>query len=273
MWIIKSLLLTFACVLCAAAPPALNPQAPPASNQAPLLPGEALAIVGPDGVVHLFGEDASRELPMGSLAKLVWIKLAGMDWASMDVQFNCTGTWQGCHCWLAKGHGKVDLAKALQESCNLAFLAWGRWSAGEWKRDYGEGGGRALMEDAFGPFLGDRMPPGEGIPAIEPPWIGDGDLLRASPATMLTWLQDPAQEAAVRMTKRLLLSNRKNSDKPGVWWINTGTAPVPGDPGSTSAWAAGSNGSITAVLHLPRGRGKADGLDRFRAVMMIPPGL
>jgi hypothetical protein len=75
------------------------------------------------------------------------------------------------------------------------------------------------------------------------------------------------------MTKRLLLSNRKNSDKPGVWWINTGTAPVPGDPGSTSAWAAGSNGSITAVLHLPRGRGKADGLDRFRAVMMIPPGL
>jgi hypothetical protein len=272
MSIIKSLLLVCACALWAAASPT-PPPSTPNNPVAPLLPGEALAIAGPDGVVHLFGEDASRELPMGSLAKLVWIKLAGMDWASVDVQFNCTGTWQGYHCWLAKGHGKVDLAKALAESCNLAFLAWGRWSAVGWRRDYGEGAGRALLEDAFSPFLGDRMPPGETIPAIDPPWIGDGDLLRTSPAAMLNWLLDPEQEAAVRMTKRLLLSTQKNGDKEGAWWIKTGTAPVPGDPGSTSAWAAGSNGSITAVLHLPRGRGKADGLARFRAVMMVPAGL
>jgi len=26
------------------------------------------------------------------------------------------------------------------------------------------------------------------------------------------------------------------------------------------------------VLHLPRGRGKADGLSRFRAIMMVPAG-
>jgi hypothetical protein len=47
---------------------------------------------------------------------------------------------------------------------------------------------------------------------------------------------------------------------------------VPSDPGSTSAWAAGSNGQIVAVLHLPRGKSKADGLARFRAIFAVPPG-
>jgi hypothetical protein len=266
MWTIKPLLLVFACALAAAPPPASK------TPVAPLLPGESLAIAGPDGIVHLFGPDASRESSMGGLAKLVWIKLEGMEWASMDVRFHCTGTWEGYPCWKPKGHGKVDLAGALQESCNLAFLAWGRASVAYWKRDYGEGAGRARLEDAFGPFLGGRMPPGDDLPEITPAWVGDGDLLRTSPEAMLNWLLDPAQDETLRRTKRLLMSFKDYNYKDFVWWIQTSTAPVPGEPGTTTAWAAGSNGEITAVLHLPKGRGMGDGLARFRAIMMVPAG-
>jgi len=263
MWNLKPIFLVVLCAFCALR--AAGPDPLP-----PLLPGESLALAGPDGVVRLYGEDVSRESPMGSLAKLVWIKLEGMEWAAGDVRFNCTGTWQGYHCWTPKGHGKVDLAGALQESCNLAFLAWGQASVGYWQRDYGEGAARARLEDAFGPFLGNRMPPGEGIPPITPDWVGDGDLLRTSPAAFLAWMLDPAQDEMLRRTRRLLLNFRDFNFKDNVWWIKSGTAPVPSDPGATSAWAAGSNGLVTAVLHLPRGGGKAEGLARFRAIMMVP---
>lgn len=266
MWITK-LALVFACTLLCA-----QPAAPPAARamMPPLQPGESLAVAGPDGVVHLFGPDPSLESPMGSLAKLVWIKLEGMEWASMDVRFNCTGTWQGYHCWNPKGHGKEDLALALQNSCNLAFLCWGQYSANQWRQDYGDGAGRARLEDAFGPFLGNRMPPGETIPPITPDWVGDGPLLRTSPEAMLNWLLDPAQDETLRRVKRLLIPYDYFDKHPDAWWIKTGTAPVLGAEGATCAWAAGGNGQITAVLRLPRGRGKEDGLNRFRTIMMVP---
>ena len=54
-----------------------------------------------------------------------------------------------------------------------------------------------------------------------------------------------------------------------AWWIQAGSAPAPPVPGATSIWAVGSNGQITAVLHLPQGRSRADGLARFRAVLMV----
>jgi hypothetical protein len=265
MSIRSALILLFSCALWAA--PAAKPVPAP-----PLLPGEALSLAGPDGVVFSFGE-ATRLWPMGSLAKLVWIKLEGIQWGAMNVQYECTGVDKatGARCWLPKGHGKVDLAKALQESCNLAFLTWGRASVQWWMQDYGEGAARARLEDAFGPFLGDRMPPGEGVPEITPAWVGDGDLLWTSPEAMLRWLIEPEQDQTIRTVRRLLLGE-KYSSKPNAWWIKTGTAPVPSDPGSTSAWAAGSNGQIVAVLHLPRGKSKADGLARFRAIFAVPPG-
>ena len=167
----------------------------------------------------------------------------------------------------------MDLAKALQESCNLAFLAWGQASVQWWLRDYGEGAARARLEDAFGPFLGNRMPPGEGLPDITPAWVGDGDLLRTSPEAMLRWLMDPAQDQTVRMARRLLLSFKQiQLQARHVGGSRPAPPRCPRTRGATSAWAAGSNGQITAVLHLPRGKGKADGLARFRAILMIPPG-
>lgn len=263
MSILKVLLLVSAVTLSAAVPP------PPRTPVAPLLPGEALALSGPDGLVYTFGE-ASRESPMGCLADLVWIKLEGSEWGSMNVQFNCTGTFKGHPCTRPKGHGRVDLAKALAENCDLAFLAWGQASVQWWLRDYGEGGARARLEDTFGPFLGERMPPGEELPPIEPPWVGNGELLRTSPEAMVRWLMDPAQDETLRMLKRLSLSFRQYNFKTDVWWMETGTAPMPANPKSSLAWAAGGNGKILAVLRLPEGKGKADALARFRAVMMVP---
>ena len=174
---LKALLLVSCLALAAAPPPAKTPVAP-------LQPGEALALSGPDGQVYLFG-DASTELPMGGLAKLVWLKMEGSEWGAMNLSFNCTGALKADRCWLPKGHGRLDLGKALAEDCDLAFLAWGQASVQWWLRDYGEGAARARLEDAFGPFLGRRMPGGEDLPVIDAPWVGMGDLLRTSPAGVL----------------------------------------------------------------------------------------
>lgn len=235
-----------------------------------LLPGEGLAVSGSDGAVQLFGE-ARRESPMGSLAKLVWLRVAGDEWAAMGVSYKCTGQMGPYHCWLAKGHGKVDLAKATQESCNLAYLSWAQEAVQRWKRQLGDGAGRALLEDAFRPFLASRLPPGDLIPEMTPAWIGDGELLRTTPEAMLQWLLDPVQESVLNLTRRLFQGSFLDEFKGGGgWWMKTGTAPVPGDPAATSAWVVGSDGGTIAVLHLPQGRGKAEGLIRFRAVMGLP---
>lgn len=235
-----------------------------------LLPGEGLAVVDPDRTVHLYGE-ATKEAPMGSLAKLAWLRLEGDEWAALDPSFKCTGQMGPHHCWLATGHGKVNLAKATQESCNLAYLAWALEAADRWKRHYGEGAARARLEEVFRPFLGNRLPPGDNLPEMTPAWVGDGELLRTSPAAMLEWLMDPSQDVMLVQVKRLLLGFLTVEFKTDPWWMKTGTAPVLSDPEATSAWVVGSNGRIIAVLHLPRGRGKAEGLARFRTLMGLPP--
>jgi hypothetical protein len=265
---IRALLLALACcILPAAAPP---PAAPPSVPSTPQLrPGEDLALAGPDGQVHQYG-DAARETPMGGMAKFVWLSLEGTDWGSMDLRFRCTGSWEGHACWKPKGHGKVDLDQAVQSSCTLAFLAWGRMSAALWKHDYGDGPGRVRMEQAFEPFLGRRMPPGDGIPEITPAWVGDGDLLRASPVSMVRWLQDPAQDAAVRLIRRCLTSFSKYVFETGSWWVSADPAPGAEGPGAGPAWAAGSDGEYLAVLRVPAGLGPAAAEARFRELMHIP---
>jgi hypothetical protein len=207
---------------------------------------------------------------MGSLAKLVWLRLEGEDWSAQDRIFKCTGQMGPHRCWLPKGHGKVDLAKATQESCNLAFLAWAQLSVERWKAELGEGAGRARFEEVFDPFLGDGLPVGDTLPVMSPEWIGDGDLLRTSPEAMLRWLQDPAQDLLLSQCRRLLLGRFEEQFKLDAWWMKTGTGSVPSDASATSAWVVGSNGQVIAVLHLPRGRGKAEGLARFREVMNLP---
>ena len=245
------------------------PTAAPKPEAPVLLPGEGLAVAGPDGLIKTYGE-ATQERPMGGLAKLVWMRLEGDEWAALGVEFKCTGAWDGHRCWLPKGHGRVDLGKALKESCDLAFLAWAQMSAERWRHYYGDGVARVRLDEVFGPFLGNRLKPGEVLPTIGPEWIGDGDLLRTSPEALLKWMLDPHQEEALARCRRHLQGFVGSMIKNLPWWAMAGTAPVPGSPGETCAWVAGSNEFVTCVLRLPKGQTRADGLARFRALMKIP---
>jgi hypothetical protein len=260
----RALIVAFLATLLLAAQPAVVELKPPV-----LKPGEGFAITTGDGQVHAYGE-ATKEAPMGSLAKLVWMRMEGTEWASRDVRFNCTGKAGPLVCWNHEGHGKVNLAKALRESCNLAFLAWIAQSQIQWIADYGEGAARNRMEEVFAPFLGRRLPPGDGLPPLTPAWVGDGDLLRTSPEAFLRWLMEPEQAQVLNFGKRFLAglwSDMKDLFGKEDWWFKTGTAPVPGDPTATCAWVAGGRGQAIVVLYLPRGRGKQEGLVRIREIL------
>lgn len=244
-----------------------------AAFRAPALrPGEGLAITLGGGQVHAFGE-ARREAPMGSLAKLVWLRLEGAEWSSAGVQYRCKGSDGPFVCWNREGHGRVDLGRALQESCNLAFLAWIQGSRQRWVQDYGPDAARIRLEEAFGPFLGRRLPPGEGLPPLTAAWVGDGDLLRTSPEAFLQWLLEPDKAEVISFGKRYLAGfwvEVKDLFGQEGWWFKTGTAPVPGEP-ATSAWVAGGRGSVLVVFHMPRGRGKQEGLARIREILGLKP--
>lgn len=211
---------------------------------------------------------------MGSLAKLLWLRLEGEEWASRMVTFKCKGELNSIRCWNRKGHGKVDLAKATKESCNLAFLVWSMESEERWKKDYGEGVARYRLERIFKPFLGTRLKAGDSLPALGPEWIGDGDLLRTTPLNMAKWMADPEQEQLLSLCKRMMGGAFDGwIIKGDEWWFKTGTAPMlsaSNDPSGTSAWVAGSNGERSVVLHLPTGRGKAEGLARMKEILLLP---
>jgi hypothetical protein len=236
---------------------------------APLQPGEGLAVATAGGEVFCYG-DSAREYPLGGLAEFPWLRLEGQEWGAMALGYKCTGSQDGHPCDLPKGHGKVDLAKAFQGNCSLAFLAWGRAMVPMWVRDLGEGAARFQLEEAFSPFLGNRMPPGDGLPPITPAWVGEGDFLRASTEGMLRWLIDPAQDTTLRLAKRLVLSFRDFTIKGKDWWVVTATAPTAADPAACTSWAVGSNGQIVGVLHLPQGTGRAASLARFQAIFKVP---
>ncbi|WP_243300833.1 hypothetical protein [Geothrix oryzisoli] len=271
---LAAVLLAFRLLTAQPAPEAGPNPALLAASRAPVLrPGEGFAITLGDGEVRAFGE-ARREAPMGSLAKLVWTRLEGAEWSSSGVQYRCKGADGPFVCWNREGHGRVDLGRALQESCNLAFLFWIAGSRERWLQDYGPDAARARLEDVFQPFLGHRMPPGEGLPPLTPAWVGDGDLLRTSPEAFLRWLMEPDQAEVVTFGKRYLagywVEFMDLFGKEG-WWFKTGTGPVPGEPAATSAWVAGGRGSALVVLHLPRGRGKHEGMVRIREILGLKP--
>jgi hypothetical protein len=242
------------------APP--RPAPPPPA----LLPGEALVLAGPDREVFRYG-DAATESPMGTLSQLLWVRLEGDAWASEALDFKCRGTVGPFTCSEAKGHGRVDLAGALQRGCTLSFMAWSRMSLARWADLYGEGAARARMLEVFQPFLGWRMPAGGGqdVPELTPAWFGEGDMLRTSPDALLNWLIDPAQEEVVRLYRRLLLSFYDETFKENAWWF---AVAAPGAPATAQGWAVGGNGVVVVVLRLPPGTTRDQARTRFQTIMV-----
>ena len=91
----------------------------------------------------------------------------------------------------------------------------------------------------------------------------------ALPAGLPAVRSEPAGHAQAQLlaqARRLLIPSHVPERR---WWMKTGTAPTR-HRGSTCAWVAGSDGTRTAVLHLPTGRGKAEGLARFHQLLGIP---
>jgi len=236
-----------------------------------LLPGEGFAITLGQGEVHVHGQ-GQVESPMGGLAQLVWMRVEGADWSSRSLQFKCPGAAGFSTCARPGGHGRVSVGKALQEGCSVAFLAWIDEARRRWKADYGDEAAWSRLEESFAPFLGRRQPRLDTLPPLTPAWVGEGDLLRTSPEAFLRWLMEPQQAEVVSFGKRFLAGQWvevKELFGSEGWWFKTATAPIPGEPGATSAWVAGGRGEVIAVLHVPRGRGEQEGLARFRQILRL----
>ena len=249
-------------------------QAAQASRESTLLlpllrPGEGLAIaIGEE--VRSYG-DSRTEGPLGDLAKLVWMRMEGADWAAMGVEFRCKEPTASGH---GKAHGRLSLGRALQADCEPAFLAWTADARLRWQRDYGDAVARLRLEEVFRPFLGRRLPTGENLPVFTASWLGAGDLLRSSPEAFLHWLLEPQQAEVVVFGKRFLAGRWvevKELLGQDSWWFKTATASVLGDPAATNAWVAGGRGSVLLVFRMPRGNGRPDAEARLRAILGLKP--
>ncbi|HJW08758.1 MAG TPA: hypothetical protein VJ483_03940 [Holophagaceae bacterium] len=229
-----------------------NPPAPK------LNPGEALVVCDDGGKVSAFGDDKT-EHPMGSLAQLVWLKMAGADWSGLEVYYVCSDP----ACQAPKGHGRVDMKKALHEDCDAAFLYWANWVREDWVRIEGEGLTRMKTIDSFGPFLGERFKGDGPMPQYGPEWIGRGELLRASPSSFMAWWKDD-QNSDVRTRVRELLGGFFHGvlDRK-TWWFKAAAS-------SAGTWALGSDGHITALLYLPVPETATTATDRLKTLMGLP---
>lgn len=86
-----------------------------------------------DSSAPLLDRGASAAYPPGSVFKLV-TALAGLETGKITPQttFNCPGYFQlkpgsrPFHCWFDHGHGRLDLYRALERSCNVYFYNVGR---------------------------------------------------------------------------------------------------------------------------------------------------
>lgn len=225
--------------------------------------GEELGMGTSREGVKVFGESI-RPHPMGMLSKFVWLRLQGTDWEARDLRFRCSGSFEGISCTTPKGHGRVDLGKALREGCDLAFIAWTRMGVDTWSQESGEGSARLRLEEGFRTFLGRRMPAGEGPPKLGLDWVGEGALLQGSVSEILEWMLEPAQEGLAQQARRYF--GNLIQDPIGDWWMATGPSSAPGEAGT---WVFGSNGAVYVVLHLPKPTLKAEALARFKALLSL----
>ena len=238
-----------------------------APHLGPLLPGEGLVLYAGEATPMALGE-VKTVTPMGELARVLWLKLLGDDWSIQDLRYQCSGGDTPFPCGGPKGHGKVDLEGAFRKGCDRAFLAWSQYSMAQWRQEEGGSVARLQLLDTFAPFLGNRLPPGNDLPPITPPWIGRGELLQTSPADLAAWLEDPLQMELLTTLPRFcsgyFVDVKVLLGKEG-WWILPATAPAPG--GGTRAWVLAGRGDVLVVLRLPAGRGEVEGLARLKAIL------
>jgi hypothetical protein len=230
-----------------------------AADPPALRPGEGLAFADLEGRTETRG-DASVPGPLGDLSSLLWLRLEGYDWASWRVSYKCSGREGELACTSAKGHGRVDLSNAFERNCRLAVLSWIRQSAALKSRLEGDAVARIRLQEVFGPFSGPRFPKGEKLPAFGLEWAGEGDLLRASPASLAGWLADPSQEQVSGLFKRYGSGFFEGEAGTGGW-VYVGHA---GAGEGATTWVAGGQSGHVAVMRIPGTLDRPAALRRFR---------
>lgn len=228
----------------------------PSSAQAPQLkPGEGFITMDPKGKVTAFG-DVTTERPLGEMAKLIWLKMAGPDWVSLDVYWDCKNP----ACLPPKGHGRVDLKKAYRQDCEDAFLYWINWERADWIEHQGEGVTRIELMSVFTPFLGDRIPKDGPLPEFTPEWVGRGDLLRASPETFITWLGASENHVVLTLSREFLSGFFASAGDSRDWWFKPGV-------GSQGTWVVAGDGQSEALLFIPMPVLPKDAVARMKALL------
>ncbi|QYE33953.1 penicillin-binding protein 2 [Polymorphobacter sp. PAMC 29334] len=78
----------------------------------------------------LINKSAQGLYPPGSTFKTMTALAILGSGISADAACNCTGTYRlgnaAWHCWSKRGHGRVDLHKAIPQSCDVYFYTFGR---------------------------------------------------------------------------------------------------------------------------------------------------
>ncbi|HET8715148.1 MAG TPA: hypothetical protein VFM16_04950 [Holophagaceae bacterium] len=236
-----------ACALLAA--PVLRAQGPP------LKAGEAFATLDANGKLQTWG-DAQMPRPLGGLAKVVWLRLCGPDWASLDVYWDCRNP--GCQ--PPKGHGKVNLAKAFRLDCDDAFLYWANWERKDWVEQQGEGISRMQLMAVFGPFTGPRVPKDGPLPDFTPDWMGRGDLLQASPQAFLAWLADPENQPVLTQVREMLKGFFASAADSRTWWFKPAAC-------SQGTWVLAGDGQSAAVLFIAMPELPQDAVRRMQELL------
>ena len=227
-----------------------------APAQAPQLkPGEALVVQDADGKLQAWG-DVKTERPLGEMAKLVWLKMAGADWAAVDVYWDCKNP----ACQPPKGHGHVNLAKAFREDCDDAFLYWANWERREWVEQEGEGVARMQLMETFGPFVGDRVPKEGPLPDFTPEWMGRGDLLQAPPGLFLAWLGAPENHQLLAMSRDYLKGFFASALDSRKWWFKPGVC-------SQGTWVLAGDGQSAALLFIAMPQTPKEAVARMQAAL------
>ena len=197
--------------------------------------------------------EAAVPRPVGSLQK-PWVVAA---WAEAHPDaapplLDCT---KASGCWRPSGHGRVDLPRALAQSCNAYFLALARATPEEARARALESAGFEL-ERPLSPEATIGLGPLASLPRIAPaallrayrdllaePWPAHDDLRRA--------LVDGMRAAALDGTGAPL--GRRG------WLVKTGTVPsLEGRPLATSGWAlaASAGGESLSLALLSDGTGR-----------------
>ncbi|HTL99027.1 MAG TPA: hypothetical protein VL181_09525 [Holophagaceae bacterium] len=228
----------------------------PVFAQGPQLkPGEAFITMDADGKVHGWG-DVKTPRPLGEMAKLVWLKMAGADWVSLEVYWDCKNPG----CLPPKGHGHVDLRKAYREDCDDAFLYWINWERKDWVEQQGEGVTRIQLMTTFGPFLGDRVPKEGGLPDFTPDWIGRSDLLQASPEAFITWVAAPENQIVLSLSREFLKGFFASAADSRSWWFKPGVS-------SQGTWVLAGDGQSEALLFISMPETPKEAVQRMKDIM------